>query len=177
MERLESGRLILRGWEQRDLGDFYEYAKTPNVGPNAGWKPHSNIGESQTILNRFIEQDNVWAIEHKPTGKVIGSFGLSDDSKRTNPNVKMIGYSLSEDFWGQGLMPEAVALVLDYLFNRLNLDLVSVYHFTFNTRSRRVIEKCGFTQEGIMRRAALNYDGSVLDGVCWSMTKEEYEAR
>lgn len=52
---------------------------------------------------------------------------------------------LSKDHWGKGLMPEAVKRVLRFCFDQLYLDAVTVGHFTDNSQSRRVIEKCGFT--------------------------------
>ena len=42
MKTLETDRLILRSWKLSDRDDFYEYAKNPNIGPNAGWEPHGN---------------------------------------------------------------------------------------------------------------------------------------
>ena len=54
------------------------------------------------------------------------------------------------------------------------LEQVSVYHFPFNDRSRRVIEKCGFRCEGTLRRATLRFDGAVLDDVLYSMTRDEF---
>lgn len=55
-----------------------------------------------------------------------------------------IGYVLSKDYWGQGLMPEAVQTVIRYLFDAEGLDFILAGHFDRNSRSRRVIEKCGF---------------------------------
>ena len=65
MKTIETSRLILREFKQSDLNDFYAYAKSDKVGPMAGWKPHENIEESQKILNMFIEENEVWAIEDK----------------------------------------------------------------------------------------------------------------
>lgn len=55
-----------------------------------------------------------------------------------------IGYVLSKDYWGMGLMPEAVQAVISYLFDVARLDFIIVGHFDWNKQSRRVIEKCGF---------------------------------
>ena len=55
-----------------------------------------------------------------------------------------IGYVLSRDFWGRGLMPEAVKRVIDWLFEEQKVDFILCGHFVRNDRSRRVIEKCGF---------------------------------
>lgn len=58
MKLLETERLILRSWQSKDIDDLYEYAKNPNVGPMAGWQPHSDKSISQKILNSYIENDN-----------------------------------------------------------------------------------------------------------------------
>jgi putative acetyltransferase len=171
---LETPRLMLRAFEPEDLDDFYEYARNPEVGPNAGWPPHESKDVTFVILNRFMEKEEVWAIVHKETGKVIGSLGMHSDEKRRGVNARMIGYVLSKDYWGQGLMTEAVKEALDYLFNDVRVDVVSIYHYPFNMRSKRVIEKCGFKFEGVLRRASQIYDGQVYDDYCYSILREEY---
>lgn len=172
--QLETPRLILREFRESDLSDFYEYCKNPNIGPSAGWPPHKNKEESVFILRRFIQNGDVWAIVDKETKKVIGSFGLHEEKKRADTNTKMIGYVLHEDYWGKGLMSEAVAAVLRYAFETLCLEMVSVYHYPHNNRSRRVIEKNGFVFEGTLRRGTVLYDGTVLDDMCYSLTRAEY---
>jgi len=174
MKTLETERLILRPFRISDTDDFYEYSVNPEVGPNAGWKPHESKDESLSIIKRFIEADDVWAVELKENGKVIGSVGLHEDSRRRGIAARMLGYVLSRDYWGQGLMPEAVKEVQRFAFEELGLDIMSVNHFSFNERSKRVIEKSGFTYEGTLRRALRLYDGRITDDCCWSMTSEEY---
>jgi putative acetyltransferase len=174
MKTLTTDRLTLRQFKESDLDDFYEYAKNPNVGPNAGWPPHTDKTTSLDILRSFIEQDDVWAIIDNGSQKVIGSLGLHPDKKRGNDKTRMIGFVLAEEFWGQGLMTEAVKRALRHAFEELELDLVSVYHYPFNRRSKRVIEKCGFRYEGTLRLSSLIFNGSVYDDVCYSMTKDDY---
>lgn len=174
MKTLKTERLILRKFCENDINDFYEYAQNPNVGPNAGWKPHEKIEDTFAILKDFIEKDEVWAIVDKDSGKVIGSMGLHSDKKRDNDKSKMLGYVLDERFWGRGLATEAAREVIRYAFEDLKLDLISVYHYPFNDRSKRVIEKCGFKYEGILRRSSTIYDGSIYDDVCYSLTHQDY---
>ena len=71
-------------------------------------------------------------------------------------------------------MTEAVKRVLQYAFEDLELDLVSVFHYPSNRRSQRVIEKCGFKYEGTLRLSSTLFNGSVHDDVCYSITREEY---
>lgn len=174
MKILETDRLILRGWRQGDLDDFYEYAKDPDVGPAAGWKPHEKLEESQRVLNDFIKKQQVWAVVLKENGKVIGSVGLHDDEKRRLVNGKMMGYVLSKAYWGQGLMTEAAKRVIKYAFEDAKVDVLSIYHYPFNKASKRVIEKCGFKFEGILRCATKRFDGIIFDDYCYSILKNEY---
>ncbi len=174
MKILETTRLILRQWQESDLEDFYEYAKNPNVGPNAGWKPHDNEEESRNILDSFIKNEDNWAIVYKDNLKVIGSIDLHKDRNRVISNTKMIGYVLSEDYWGQGLATEATLELMKYAFDELNLDIISIKHYQINKRSKRVIEKCGFKYEGTIRMASQIYDGRIFDDVCYSITKDEW---
>ena len=99
------------------------------------------------ILGSFIKHKKTFALEYK--GKVIGSLGIEEYSEENYPELdalqgREIGYVLSKAYWGQGLMPEAVKTVIDWLFNEVQLDFIIVGHFDRNAQSRRVIEKCGF---------------------------------
>lgn len=176
MKTIETERLILRDFKQSDVIDFFEYAKSDKVGPMAGWKAHDSIEESQKILNLFIEKNEVWGIEDRKSHKLIGSIGLHKDSRRDNPKSLMLGYVLSEDYWGKGLMLEASRAVLNYGFNDLNMDIITVYHYPFNKQSESVIKNLGFKYEGLLRQATLRYDGVILDNMCYSLTRDEFNA-
>ena len=140
-------RLTLRPWRESDLNDFYEYASVDGVGQMAGWNPHRNVEESKMILGSFIKHKKTFALEYK--GKVIGSLSIEEYREESYPELnelqgREIGYVLSKAYWGQGLMPEAVKAVIDWLFNNEKLDFIIVGHFDHNAQSKRVIEKCDF---------------------------------
>ena len=144
---LHTKRLILRPWQQEDLDDFYAYASVDGVGQMAGWKPHENKEESQRILNSFIEHKRIFALEYQ--GKAIGSLGIEKYNEEkfpefANKRCREIGYVLSKEYWGRGLMPEAVKEVIRYLFEDVGLDVILCGHFLWNHQSGRVQEKCGF---------------------------------
>ena len=178
MLTFETERLILRPWRKSDLGDFYEYAKDPEVGPNAGWKPHENMDESRRILQSFIDGEEVRAVVLKQTGKVIGSLGLHPDRLRHEGmgEGREIGYVLSHKFWGRGLMPEAVRGAIRFAFETMRLDYLAVAHFPSNARSRRVIEKCGFRYEKILSASFPDYAGIKQDELCYILTSKEYQS-
>lgn len=174
MKTLETERLILRSFQETDLNDFYEYAKNPHIGPNAGWPPHESIKGSKQILNMFMEEDDVWALVYRDNNKVIGSIGLHKDRLRSTEDIKMLGYVLSEEYWGRGLVAEASKAAIAYAFEELGVQLVTVHHYPYNLQSRRVIEKCGFVYEGTLRHATKLYDGRTYDLMCYSLNKEEW---
>jgi ribosomal-protein-alanine N-acetyltransferase len=149
-KKIETKRLILRAFAENDLEDFYEYASVEGVGERAGWKHHESIEESREILGRFIENDIDFAICLKESGKVIGSFGINEyglEDKLTEFDGyrgREIGFVLSKEYWGMGLMPEAVKGVMSYLFDELDFDFLLCGYYNFNLQSKKVQEKCGF---------------------------------
>ncbi len=147
---IETERLVLRAFQQSDLDDFYEYASIEGVGEMAGWRHHESKDKSQEILDCFVKEDKTFAVCLKENGKVIGSLGIEKYGMEAaltefdGYRGREIGYVLSRDHWGKGLMPEAVKAVIDYLFNELDLDFLTCGYYDFNSQSRRVQEKCGF---------------------------------
>lgn len=147
---IETERLILRRFCKSDLDDLYEYASVPGVGEMAGWQHHESIEKSKEILDMFINENKVFAIVFKEHSKVIGSlgvekYGLEDKLTEFDGYLgREIGYVLSKDYWGRGIMPEAVRAVINHLFGDLNLDFLICGYYDFNNQSKRVQEKCGF---------------------------------
>lgn len=145
---LETERLILRKWRMDDADDLYEYAKSDLVGPSAGWPPHESIGVSKEVIRHFINENDIYAITLKKSGKVIGSIGIHErypDATLKNLKQREIGYVLNPAYWGHGYMPEAVEVVKVYCLNVLNADIIWCGHFEDNMKSKRVIEKTGFS--------------------------------
>ncbi len=145
---LKTERLILRPWKQTDLDDLFAYACVDGVGQMAGWLPHETKETSQMILDMFIEGKQTFALEYQ--GKVIGSIGIEKYIETELPECqhlqgRAIGYVLSKEYWGQGLMPEAVQKVIAYLFDDVHLDFIACGYFLRNRQSARVQEKCGFS--------------------------------
>ncbi len=163
---------------------MFEYAQRAEVGPRAGWTPHKDIEESKKILNMFIENNadpekktSELVIELKETGKMIGTLGLHGNNRLRGdiPGQIEIGYVLSPDYCGRGIMPEAVSAALDYCFNELKMQTVTIGHYDYNTQSQRVIEKSGFKYEGTLRHAIKHViEGSIHSMLCYSMTRREY---
>ena len=173
---LRTDRLILRPWRQEDLQDFFEYASVDGVGQMAGWLPHKDMEESQKILDSFISKKKTFALTVQ--GKVIGSLGIEEYDEKELPQLdklycRALGFVLSKDHWGRGLMPEAVNAVIGWLFEVQKLDAIICAHFDWNTQSARVQHKCGFhfLKEGTYRTRY----GTVEKDMINILYREEWE--
>lgn len=175
---LETKRLLLRPFCENDLPDFFECCHNPNLGNNAGWKPHDTLEESREFLHTvFLNQENIWSLVDSTTARVIGSIGLLPDSKRENPKALMIGYWLKESHWGKGLMTEAIQAVLAYGFGTLGADLITANCYPFNQRSQSVLERHGFIYEGTLHSAEQIYTGEVYDHLCYYLESTSYKSK
>ncbi len=145
--RLETERLILRPWSEEDAQDLYVYAKAPQVGPIAGWPPHTSVENSLEIIKNVLSAKETYAVVLKEEQKAVGSIGLMTGSA-SNLDIPdeegEIGYWIGVPFWGQGLIPEAVGEMLRHGFEDLRLEKIWCGYFDGNIKSKRVQEKCGF---------------------------------
>ena len=173
---LTTARMTLRPWKQADLQDFFEYASVDGVGQMAGWLPHKDISETQKLLDSFIEKKRTFALDYQ--GKVIGSLGVEYYSETESPELdsmrtRALGFVLSKDYWGRGLMPEAVNAVVRWLFEEQELDAILCAHFDWNTQSARVQQKCGFhfLKESVYK----THYGTVEKDILNVLYREEWE--
>lgn len=177
MKTLVTDRLILRPLRKTDLEAFYQYAKKPNIGPSAGWKPHQSLDESLRILNMMIAEDEVWGMTLKDNDTLIGTIGLhARDFEMAVGNTKEIGYVLDDTYWGKGYMVEAVMKVLHFAFMDLELTKVTCGHHTDNVKSKRVIEKTQlfyYTHQELRK----HYDGTMIPIEMYQILRYEYMER
>lgn len=143
----ETDRLILRPWQESDAADLYNYAKSPEIGPMAGWPVHTSIENSREIIRDVLSSDETYAVIYKEYGIPVGSVGLmiGKDSHLGLPDDEAeIGYWIGRPYWGMGLIPEAVRELIRYGFEDLALSRIWCGYFDGNVKSKRVQEKCGF---------------------------------
>jgi len=166
---IETTRLILRPITVLDAPDIYEYAKNPNVGNNAGFKPHDSIDETISVIEDVLKKDSL-AIELKENKKVIGTISLNEKLDK----IFELGYSLSYDYWNKGLMSEAAKAYIDYAFKSLNAYEIDAGVFLNNFRSEKLLLKLGFKYIGIHKKDYLNYDNKYKDCKRFRLLKDEY---
>ena len=146
---LETERLTLRPWKESDAEALYRYACNPNIGPIAGWPPHTSVENSREIIKTVLSAPETYAVVLKETKETVGSVGIMTarseicSAKMTDSECE-IGYWIGEPYWGQGLIPEAVGKLIRYAFEDLQMTTIWCGYYDGNEKSKRAQEKCGF---------------------------------
>lgn len=103
---------------------------------------------------------------------LIGMVGFKDTQKTTRKTE--IGYWMSQEYQGRGIMTSVVTKLLEYAFLVMNMNRVIIKVAVANQKSRRIPERIGFVQEGIERESDLLVDNVFTDIVVYSMLQREY---
>ncbi len=116
-------------------------------------------------------EDETFAFAITLDNKVIGSIGVFRQQNIHRQTAEM-GYYIAEEYWGKGIMTDAVKQICEYVFK--NSDILRIYAepFAYNTGSCRVLEKAGFQYEGTLRNNAVK-NGNVIDMKMYSLLREE----
>ncbi|MGM9804914.1 MAG: GNAT family N-acetyltransferase [Candidatus Aphodosoma sp.] len=145
---IETERLILRPWQESEAGILYKYASDPDIGPIAGWPPHTSVENSLEIIRTVFSAPETYAVVLKETSEPVGCCGIMFANSLHSANMKEseaeIGYWIGKPYWGQELIPEAVKALLARCFNELKLDAVWCGYYEGNIKSKRVCKKTGF---------------------------------
>ena len=164
---IEGKQVNLRPLESRDLDWFTEWNNDPEYkGP---FEPHEYLSRDQ-IESWFNSKKNAewWVIESQqgePMGQIV--TGAQGD-------YYWLGYILHPDYRGNGYTTEAVKLLVTHLFSTKNIIRIQAECSPENIASVRVLEKAGFTYEGLKRKVTL-IQGEYLDGAMYSILKEEWK--
>ena len=173
---IETARLILRPFQAGDAEDmFSNWASDPEVTRYLTWPSHHSIEITRMLLDDWIPRyaDGGyfnWAIVWKESGRVIGNISVVRLEEAIE--AAEIGYCLSRSCWGNGLMPEALRAVMDYLFDTVGISRIYAGHDANNPNSGRVMTKAGMKQEGVLRAAGKNNQG-VCDMVIHALLRND----
>ena len=146
---LETDRLILRGWSDKDAPGLFKYARDERVALSCGWLPHKNEAYSRAVIRTVLSRDEQYAICIKgKEDSPIGSIGLSFieiPGRNRSDKEGELGFWVGVPFWGNKIAPEAARELMRHGFEDLGLEGIYCAYFEGNERSRRVQVNLGFT--------------------------------
>ncbi len=175
-QRLETKRLVLRRFVYEDAAAMYNnWAADEEVTKYLTWPPHPDQETSQEVIEGWIKAYDSqsfyqWAIVLKETGEPIGSISVV----HMNEDISMaqLGYCIGRTWWHNGFMSEALAAVMDFLFDTVGVNRIEGRHDPRNPNSGKVMKKCGMKYEGTLRSSDRNNQG-VCDACYYALLKSE----
>lgn len=168
---LELKKTTIRNWDLTDAQSLTENANNRNVWINLrDTFPHPYIFENAVEWLSFItniEDKTIFAIEHN--GKAIGGIGYhpQEDVQRFSAEI---GYWIGEEHWNKGIISEVLPEFCDFIFNTTEIIRLYAFVYEWNAASSKVLEKSGFTCEGILKKYAFK-DGKFLDAFLYAKVK------
>ena len=176
---LRTPRLTLRAARMSDARDMYEYSRDPEVARHVLWEAHTSIHQTRGYLRYILRQyrtgaPSTFVIELTAERKVIGTIGQMW-IQRENRSAE-IGYSLSRQYWNQGLMTEALSALLRFCFDTLRLNRVEAQHETDNPASGAVMRHAGMRHEGLLRQRIYN-KGRYVDVDLYAILRADDELK
>ncbi|MGE5580511.1 MAG: GNAT family N-acetyltransferase [Bacillota bacterium] len=148
---LETERLRLRRIAMDDADDMFAMRHDPRMHTYTDTKPDETIDDTRTYIGKMnagVDAGKwiIWAMEHKVTGRVIGSISIWNLNEERQSGE--LGFGIVPSHQGQGLMREALQRVTGFGFQAMNLDILEAYTEQGNLPSLKLLERCGFSEVG-----------------------------
>lgn len=161
--KIETSNSIIRPWQAGDEHSLSYNANNKKIADNLrDHFPHPYTLEDAVGWIEFqkeIPQLINFAIEVE--GKAVGGIGLVPGKDISRVSAE-IGYWLGEDYWGKGIISEAIPPIVKYGFEELGFHKIYAGVFQYNEGSKRVLEKNGFVKEAVLRKGAIK-NGELID--------------
>lgn len=178
MSRLYGKRIMLREYKKDDIYEIRKWVNNPNIVDNLSdifMYPHT-LNETERFVNSKLEDTSEtkgFVIAHKEDEGYIGQldFIRVDWKNRTAEIGIVIG---SEENHRKGYGTEAIQLMQDFAFNRMNLNKLELRVHIYNIKAYKCYLKCGFVEEGRIRQN-FYINGKYTDTIYMGILKSEYE--
>ncbi len=165
----------IRKWKLTDASDLASALSNKHIQDNLrdGLPYPYTEKDGMDYISAMLSanENDTFAFAIIVDNKVIGSIGVFRQ-ENIHRQTAELGYYLAEEYWGKGIMTEAVKQICDYVFK--NSDIIRIYAepFSYNRASCRVLEKAGFQYEGTLRSNAVK-GGKVIDMKMYARIKAE----
>ena len=161
----------MRDWSRADKQSLLRVANDRDIWLNLTHRfPHPYTGADADLWFTGLERTAApthWAIAVEE--EAVGGIGF-EPGEGVYGKSAHFGYWLGKRHWGRGLMTAAVRATAAYIFERFEVERLEAPVFQWNPASMRVLEKCGFVREGVLRRSVLK-DGQLIDSVLYARVR------
>lgn len=165
----------IRKWELSDAKDLAAALSNTKIQDNLRdglpypYTEQDGIDYISAMLS--ADENDTFAFAITVEEKVIGSIGVFRQGNIHRQTAE-VGYYIAEEYWGKGIMTEAIKQVCRYVFDKSDIIRIYAEPFTYNVASCRVLEKAGFQYEGTLRKNAVK-NGKIIDMKMYSLLRTE----
>lgn len=165
----------IKKWELTDAGDLAKVLSNTKVQDNLRdglpYPYTEKDGTDYISAMLSADENETFAFAIVSDNKVIGSIGVFRQ-ENIHRQTAELGYCIAEEYWGKGIMTDAVKQICKYVFDKSDIIRIYAEPFAYNTASCRVLEKAGFQYEGTLRSNAVK-NGKIIDMKMYSLLKTE----
>jgi RimJ/RimL family protein N-acetyltransferase len=174
---LTGEKCVVRAWRTSDVPDLLLHANDIEVArqlrdrfPHPYTRAHADAFLRHVLSNATSDAPSNLAII--VDGRAAGDIGFvrGTDVERFSAEI---GYWLGQQYWGRGIVTEALTLVTEYAFQKQNLLRLFALPFANNAGSIRVLEKAGYEREGLLRRSSVKF-GEPRDQLLYSRINDSW---
>lgn len=164
----------LKKWDLADSQDVAHYANNKKIAANLrNVFPYPyTLEDAEGYVRSCVENNEERQLCRAIVvdGHVAGSVGIFCQTDVYEKSGEL-GYWLAEEFWGNGIMTKAVKQLCQEAFEKFDIIRIYAEPFAYNTGSRRVLEKAGFSLEGIMKKGVCK-NGQIYDYCMYALLKD-----
>lgn len=177
--RLDAPRVALRLLQERDVAAVFAMFANPQMERFLSFRNWRSIDDARNWYQKaqagWLERKLIqWMVVEQESDTVIGScrlFGLNLED-----GTAEIGYSLLPQYWGKGVMREALQTLFDFLFDELAMHRIEASADVRNLPSHKLLLAMGFLHEGTRRQCRI-FKGEVIDGNVYGLLASDWRAR
>lgn len=163
----------IRTWRLSDAPELAQSIGNPAVQQNLrdGIPYPYTEEDARTFIREMLGADpnETFAFAITAEDRAVGSIGIYRQGNIHRQTAEL-GYYIAQPFWGRGIGTRAVQLACSYVFEHTDILRIFAEPFAYNAASCRVLEKAGFTLEGVLRKNAVK-DGRVLDMKLYALVR------
>ena len=180
---IRTKRLLLRQPSMKDAEWYLEHFSRPEIVWGGGEQGPRDIRAAREELRKYMVDlyrkrlGFRWIITVKGEGRPIGSLGFYKWATGERSYQAEMGYDLAREHWGKGIMTEAMKAVIDFGFEKMELNRKEVFIMPRNKRSIRLVKNLGFKREGLLRQRYFDEFGHFTDDILFSMLRTDWKEK
>jgi len=175
---IENNEVILKKIERQDSNNLFEINSNKTIYRFKPGLPRKTISAVENMIEHY-ERDfrkkkviflGIYLKSH--SCKLVGVAEIFDFDRKVN--LVTIGYTLNENYWGNGIATKTTSLLLEYLFNQIEVNRIQAFVMTENEKSKNVLLRNDFVKEGTIRQANLWTGKGIVDLELYAILKASY---